>query len=229
MDGRNEDEIVALVEIRRAWAPHLCGDQHLAVLVQHGIEQYRDGPFAFTSPAIVNTIYGRWWHPDDEKAGGGQVIAGPLPWTGDYEDGLGNLITMLAYANPADRKDETKRADGYGVARFRRADRKITFECWHRFADVRDGDKAQFPGWPVTIDQQQNDGRKIVGRLPEVRGKDGSKPVVQVIEQATGDILYTVRANSNSFRPPVYRPGKYTVRLGANRPNERVLTDLEPQ
>ena len=34
----------ALRAIRRAWAPHLCGDQHLAVVVQHGIDQFRDGP-----------------------------------------------------------------------------------------------------------------------------------------------------------------------------------------
>jgi hypothetical protein len=30
----------------------------------------------------------------------------PLPWTGDFKDGLGNLISMLAYANPEDIQDE---------------------------------------------------------------------------------------------------------------------------
>ena len=55
----------ALREIRRAWATHLCGDQHLAVVVKHGIDSWGDGPYAFTSPALVNTIYGRWWHPED--------------------------------------------------------------------------------------------------------------------------------------------------------------------
>ncbi|MCA9099093.1 MAG: hypothetical protein KDA36_11925, partial [Planctomycetaceae bacterium] len=34
----------ALEEIRRAWAVHLCGDQHLAVVVKHGIENFGDGP-----------------------------------------------------------------------------------------------------------------------------------------------------------------------------------------
>ena len=96
--GRNK----ALTEIRRAWAPHLCGDQHLAVFVKHGIDQFGDGPFSFTSPAIVNTIYGRWWWPEDEKAGPNPVAQSPLPWTGDYLDGLGNRISMMAYANPPD-------------------------------------------------------------------------------------------------------------------------------
>ncbi|MBT5017342.1 MAG: hypothetical protein HON04_01205, partial [Planctomicrobium sp.] len=136
----------ALREIRKAQAVHLCGDQHLAVAVKHGIDEFSDGPFGFTSPAIVNTIYGRWWHPDDEKAGPNPVQNSPLEWTGDFEDGLGNKISMLAYANPENRRDETQRADGYGIARFNKVARTITFECWHRFADVKDGDKAQFPG-----------------------------------------------------------------------------------
>ncbi|MFP6866460.1 MAG: hypothetical protein VCA35_11005, partial [Roseibacillus sp.] len=130
--GRNK----ALREIRRAWAPHLCGDQHLAVTVKHGIDGYRDGPYGFTSPALVNTIYGRWWHPLDEKAGPNPVPKSPLPWTGHYEDGLGNKISMLAYANPEDRGDERKRADGYGVVRFKKSTREVTFECYRRFTDV---------------------------------------------------------------------------------------------
>ncbi len=103
--GRNK----ALTELRRCWSPHLCGDQHLSVVVKHGIEAAQDGPYAFTSPAIVNTIYGRWWHPEDEQAGANPVENSPLPWTGDFKDGLGNHIYMMAYANPEDRTDELKR------------------------------------------------------------------------------------------------------------------------
>ncbi len=51
-------------------------------------------------------------------AGPNAVPKSPLPWTGDYEDGLGNKISMLAYANPEDRSNERKRASGYGVVRF---------------------------------------------------------------------------------------------------------------
>ena len=40
----------ALKLIRR-WAVHLCGDQHLAVTVKHGIEEHGDGPYGFTGPA----------------------------------------------------------------------------------------------------------------------------------------------------------------------------------
>jgi hypothetical protein len=223
--GRNQ----ALEEIRRAWAVHLCGDQHLAVTVKHGIEEFGDGPYAFTSPALVNTIYGRWWHPEDEQPGPNPVPNSPLPWTGDFKDGLGNRISMLAYANPPDIKDEKQRADGYGIARFNKRTREITFECWPRFANVENGEREQFPGWPITVKMDDNDGRTPVGWLPEIVCDEGIRPVVQVVEESTGTPVYTVRAAGNRFQPAVYAQGKYTVRLGKDLPDGETLTGLEPK
>lgn len=222
--GRNK----ALTEIRRAWAPHLCGDQHLAVMVKHGIETHGDGPYAFTSPAIVNTIYGRWWWPEDEKAGTNPVANSPLPWTGDYLDGLGNKISMMAYANPPDRKDEKQRGDGFGVVRFNKKTQKITIECWPRFADVADGAKAQYAGWPITIDYRDNDGRKPFGYLPELVFKGHDRPVVQVIKESSKDVLYTVRATSDRFKPPVYAAGKYTIKVGKDKPTSSTVQGIVP-
>jgi hypothetical protein len=219
--GRNR----ALEEIRRTWSVHLCGDQHLAVVLQHGINTHRDGPFAFTNPAIVNTIYGRWWHPLDEKPGARPVPGSPLPWTGDYLDGLGNKITMLAYANPPEIQDERQRADGYGLARFNKTTRQITFECWPRFPGA-DGKHSQFPGWPITVAMEANDGRAIAGYLPELIFKDAKNPVVQVIDDATSEILYTIRVAGDRFRPRVYRVGAYTVKAGRNLPDAVELKAL---
>ena len=221
--GRNK----ALQELRKAWAPHLCGDQHLAVLVQHGVESYRDGPFAFTSPAIVNTIYGRWWRPENEKPGLRPISNSPLPWTGDFKDGLGNKITMHAYANPENRQNELKRADGFGVARFNKRNRTITFECWPRFAKVTDGDKAQFAGWPVTVKMADNDGRKIMGWLPKLVFSKKNQ-VVQIKNLKTEEILYTVRINGNTFHPKVYSMDPHEVRLGKNGPETQFLTNCNP-
>ena len=219
----------ALKLIRRAWAVHLCGDQHLAVTVKHGIEKHGDGPYGFTGPALVNTIYGRWWHPLDEKAGPNPVPNSPLPWTGDFKDGLGNKISMMAYANPEDRSDEKKRADGYGLARFNKKTRQITFECWPRFCDVSQGDKAQFSGWPITVDQDANDGREVAGWLPSLHFAKGVRPVVQVIEDATGEVLYTTRAKGETFQPRVYSKGKHTVKIGRQKPTAKTLKGLEPK
>ncbi len=141
----------ALRLIRQARAVHLCGDQHLAVVVQHGIDAFRDGPYGFTAPAIVNTIYGRWWHPLDEQPGINPVADSPLPWTGDYEDGLGNKLTMVAYANPEDAADAQKRGDGFGTAVWDFPAGTVTFHCVPRFATLREGRPEEYPGWPVTV------------------------------------------------------------------------------
>lgn len=218
---------LALEEIRRAWAVHLCGDQHLAVVVKNGIREFGDGPYAFTSPALVNTIYGRWWHPLDEKPGPNPVPNSPLPWTGDFHDGLGNKLSMMAYANPKDVSDEKQRSDGYGIARFNKKKRTITFECWPRFADVKQGDQAQFPGWPITVAMAANDGRKVHALLPAVKLEGAANPVVQVIAEATGEILYTVRSQGASFTPRVYAPGKYTVKAGQDKPDTVLAKGLE--
>lgn len=216
----------ALEAIRRCWAVHLCGDQHLAVVTKQGIDEFGDGPYEFTSPALVNTIYGRWWHPLDEKAGPNPVEKSPLPWTGDFKDGLGNKISMMAYANPPDIKDEKLRADGYGVVRFNKQARTIQFECWPRFSDAKQGDQAQFPGWPITVEMEKNDGRKIAGYLPNLVFKGAQNPVVQVISESSGEILYTVRTQGGKFQPKVYAAGKYTIKVGTDKADGQTFTGI---
>ena len=212
----------ALRIIRRARAAHLCGDQHIAVTVKHGIDAHGDGPYGFTSPALVNTVYGRWWHPKDERAGSHPVSGSPLPWTGDYTDGLGNRITMLAYANPVDLKDERTRADGHGLVRFDTSTRRITFECWPRFSTGE-----QFPGWPIAVRSDDNDGRPPVAWLPELVFEGRARPVVQVTSDADGEVLYCVRVPAGRFQPPVYSTGRFTVRVGRDRPDGAPLSGLQ--
>jgi hypothetical protein len=238
--GRNK----ALEELRRVQAVHLCGDQHLSVVVKHGIQEFGDGPYGFTSPALVNTIYGRWWDPLETAAAGtaesaasghrraarvelaGSPPATPLPWTGDFHDGLGNKITMLAYANPPDIADERQRGDGYGIVRFDKRSRRITFECWPRFADRAQGDNAQFPGWPITINASDNDGRQPVAWLPELHFEGAADPVVQVVAEDAGDPVYTLRVTGNRFQPGVFAPGSYTIKIGRDRPDGPTLQAL---
>ena len=218
----------ALSLIRQAWAPHLCGDQHLAVVVKHGIDEFDDGPYGFTSPALVNTIYGRWWHPENEQAGPNPVANSPLPWTGEYTDGLGNRMTMLAYANPQDIKNEKSRADGYGLVRFDKHSRTVRFECWPRFSDCAQGDKAQFPGWPITVPILANDGRRVHGYLPELIFENVMNPVVQLINNQTNEIIYTIRVQGDRFQPRVYTGDLHSVKAGRDRPEELVVNRLQP-
>ena len=140
--GRNK----ALRAIRKANAVQIGGDQHLSTLVQHGIEEFRDGPWTFLVPSIVN-FYKRWWWPEDEQPGLNHDPDNPLPWTGDYFDGFHNRITMMAYANPEGSLDGA----GFGLIRFNKTDREVTFECWPRNVNVMDKDAKQYTGWPVTV------------------------------------------------------------------------------
>ena len=141
--GRNE----ALRRLRAANAVHVAGDQHLATLIHHGIDEFRDGPWGFVVPAIVNNYYGRWWWPEDEQPGAHHDPENPLPWTGDYLDGFHNKITMHAYANP----ESTSNGAGYGRVIFDKEQQTVTFECWPREVDVRAADAQQFLGWPRTV------------------------------------------------------------------------------
>ncbi|MCX6839588.1 MAG: hypothetical protein NTX35_17520, partial [Verrucomicrobia bacterium] len=87
--------------------------------------------------------------------------------------------------------------------------------------------KAQFPGWPITISQDANDGRKVHGELPEMKLDGIGNPVVQVIAEDCGEILYTVRSQTEAFKPRVYAPGKYTVKAGKDKPDTVVSSGLE--
>jgi hypothetical protein len=142
--GRNK----ALEAIREAGAVHIGGDQHLATIIHHGIDEYEDGPWAFVVPAIINNYYSRWWWPTEEEIKAIEPIAeSGLPWTGDFLDGFHNKITMYAYANP----DSDSNGAGYGLIRFHKNREEVTFECWPREADVTRDDAEQFTGWPMTV------------------------------------------------------------------------------
>ncbi len=116
-------------------------------------------------------------------------IPNSLPWTGDYLDGLGNRISLWAYANPKNRQDPKQRADGYGLVRFKKSAGTATFECWPRFATA---ETQQFEGWPITINLGDNDGRKVTHWLQPL-SFELENPVVQVIAESSGEVLYTRR------------------------------------
>lgn len=140
--GRNK----ALKAIKAANALHIAGDQHLATVVQHGTDEFEDGPWAFVVPAIVNNYYSRWWWPEDEKAG--ENSNGVLPWNGRYLDGFNNKITMHAYVNP----ESPSNGAGYGLIKFDKAAKKATLECWPRETDVTQEGAEQFKGFPIVVE-----------------------------------------------------------------------------
>src|SRR5512132_2010705 len=204
----------ALREIRKAFAVHLAGDQHLPAGAQYGIDGYRDGAVAFAGPA-VNVGYPRWFEP--LKPGVNRAPDAPEN-TGDFSDSFGNPMTVLAVANGAvqPRKDVLDamqdKASGLGLVRFDRKRRQITFECWPFLADPTKP-ATQFPGWPVSVGVLDNYGGNEPSLLPKLKEKGATIPAIQVVSEDNGEIVYTLRVGDPAFQPKVSAQGKYTLRV----------------
>ena len=198
----------ALREIRRFFGFHIGGDQHLATVIHHGINAWEDSIYSFGVPSIVN-FYGRWWWPLDEPMD--HDPHNPLPFTGRYYDGFDNKLTMHAYANPT---TENFNAAGFGLVRFKKSTRQIIMESWPRHVDVSQPNARQFPGWPVTVNQEDNYGRAPQAYLPVLRITGQENAVVQVIDEYLQEIVYTIRIVGSTWRPKVFREGSYTIRVG---------------
>jgi alkaline phosphatase D len=212
--GRNR----ALEAMRKGFAFHYAGDQHLPSIVHNGVDEFGDAGWSFCVPSIA-AGYPRAWRPDTEGRPVQNRVNGPN--TGDYLDGFGNKMTVWAVGNP-EKKNRPGRvptahdkSSGYGIVRFNHADRTITMECWRLDFDaekLKAGD--QFPGWPKTIKFTDNYGRKAAAYLPTIYVTGLKDPVIQVIDEANDQLVYALRIQGSSFRPKVFHEGKYTVKVG---------------
>ena len=222
--GRN----AALKEIRKAFALMIAGDQHLGTIIHHGVNDWNDSGYSLCVPSIAN-LYLRWWVPLEP---GKNREPGAPEYTGEFLDGFANKITMLAVANPTPEENQDKlttRAAGFGVVKFNKKTREITLECWPRNVDITDPQTKQYPGWPRAIGQQDNYGRKPVAFLPTIEVQGMANPVVQVIDESNGEIVYTLRINGTSFTPKVFRTEKYTVKVGQQDTDKmKILSGVEP-
>ncbi|MGC9343879.1 MAG: alkaline phosphatase D family protein [Bacteroidales bacterium] len=211
----------ALEIVRKAFAFHIAGDQHLPSFIQYGIDNYRDAGWAFCTPAIT-VGYQRRFMPD---LLGWEVKGRPdhgNPNTGLYTDVFGNPTYVYAVGNPEDEAFDPnryemaeKRASGFGLITFDTNERTIESNAYRFLAEVpADGSPNQFPGWPVTIDQTDNYGRKIYGYLPELQFESLKNPVVRIYKQDKNELVYNLRIKGNSFKPFVFEEENYVVEYG---------------
>jgi len=223
----------ALDLFRRAGTFVLGGDQHLATFARLGVRKPSDAVYQFAVPAMGN-IFWRWFYPKD--AGMGKQ-AGEPDYTGEFVDGHGNHFRMMAVANPERRSllgqqlrqryliplDEARRGlgdeirasqgDGYGIVRFNKQARTVTAECWPH--DAEPGSGKQFEGWPITVNFEDLDGRQPMAWLPDIEFDVARNPVVQIVDERSGEIVRTTRVRGGSYSPGVFDPGAvYTLRVG---------------
>ena len=100
------------------------------------------------------------------------------------------------------------------IARFHRKTRDITIECWPRWSDPSKSGAEQYPDWPITINQEDNYPRAPIAYLPTLEITGQEDPVVQVIDEDFGEVVYTLRINGTSWRPKVFKEGTYTIKVG---------------
>jgi hypothetical protein len=204
----------------------LAGDQHLATLTHHGADAPRDAGISFTAPAVAN-FFPRIFDPVNHSRGTTSTVS---PFVGDYFfDGNGTLpdgitpnrtandphhFAMLAAGNSQEYYQTTRginpanlhdRGAGYGITRVNRRTREITFECWPVHVDPDEPSTGtQFPGWPQTFRQNDNDGRTPIGYLPLIDTQWRIAPVIRVFDEATNELVHAMRIRGTRYRPPVF-------------------------
>jgi hypothetical protein len=211
----------ALRIMRKGYAFHYAGDQHLPSITQNGIDTWGDAGFAFCVPSIA-AGYPRSWLPDMEGRPVQNRPDGGLPNTGEYRDGLGNHVTVYGIGNPADKNRRGRentahdKSSGHGIVRFDPATLTIAMECYRVQIDPKKAQPGdQFPGWPKTIKLSDNRGQTVTGYLPLVIAPAGvTRPVLRVSDASSGELVYAVRLSESSVKPWVYADGKYKVELG---------------
>lgn len=209
----------ALKLVRKAAAFHVNGDQHLPFIVQYGVDEARDAGWTFCSPAI-STGYPRWSEPDSINRPYTDRPAHGLPNTGVYNDGFGNKNYVYAAGNPVDHPQGDRyvtaqqKSSGFGMITFDTDERTIKIEALRFLADKDNPSEDDiFPGWPLTISQLDNDGRKAACYLPRI---ELSRPgqVVKVYRERDGELIKAIRTKGSVYQPEVYEKGTYSIVVG---------------
>lgn len=224
--GRNK----AVKAIRKGFAFHLAGDQHLGSTIQYGVDEWNDSGFALCVPSIANHWPRRWYpyiegvnrNPDKPK------------YTGEFKDGFGNKMTVHAVSNPLFTGNKPSRlydrAAGYGIIKLNKKNRNIIVECWPRRSPEKLKNNEQYEGWPIKLNQEDNYGRQAKGFLPQIVVEGIEKPVIQIINEKSNEIVYSLRLHKNNFKPKVFDISTtYTIKIGEPDKEEwKTLKAIKP-
>jgi phosphodiesterase/alkaline phosphatase D-like protein len=219
--GRNR----AIELARKGHAVMIHGDQHLATVVHHGVDEWNDAGFSFAGAGIYNG-YPRLWAP--KEAGKNRRPNSP-EYTGEFLDGFHNKINVWAAANRMDKqyperiKDGPQTmldklnntASGYGIVKFHKEQQEISMESWPIYENMT-SDITGYEthnGWPVTVTVDQQYNRKPLGYLAPIKMKEKSF-IVRVRKEPSGELVYARRITKGTFRPKVFEMGNYRVEVG---------------
>jgi len=118
--------------------------------------------------------------------------------------------------------------DGFGVVRLDATAGNLTFErrSWGR---ENSPEPTHIPGWPITVDHCIAFSRRPLAYLPAIRTDGIARPVFQVIDESSGEMIYSLRAEESVFLPRVFHDAAYSVLTGdPDTGRQKVLTGLNP-
>ncbi|MCB1122213.1 MAG: alkaline phosphatase D family protein, partial [Verrucomicrobiae bacterium] len=116
----------------------ISGDLHYGTILQHGIEDWGDGPWCYSLPPF-GSGQGRVWDPVEPPQGG--AVPG-MPGSGNHFDRFGNKLTLVAKADGY---------VGYGMVLFDKDSRDITLQFHPMDPNTREPIDVDVPGWPKRI------------------------------------------------------------------------------
>ncbi len=207
--------------LRRCYAFHISGDQHLPLFVQYGIDEFRDAGWAICTPAIT-VGYQRRFFPDRLGIPYHNRPTHNLPNTGEYIGGMGHKNYVYAVGNLPDNTRSELRyeraqlsSSGYSMITFDPESRDITCNAIRFLADT---DKLKpedsFPGWPVTVNQFDNAGMNRTGDIISIQSSGIVDPVLLVYDGETEELLLSVRMKGDEFSGIVEGSGRYNLKIG---------------
>lgn len=128
----------ALRALNPANSVMISGDLHYGVILQQGIDDWGDGPWAYSLPPF-GSGQGRVWDPVEPPQGG--AIPG-MPGSGNHFDRFGNKLTVLAKADGI---------VGYGMILFDKDAGEIELQFHPMDPGTREPISIDVPGWPKRI------------------------------------------------------------------------------
>ncbi|HXI00396.1 MAG TPA: alkaline phosphatase D family protein [Sphingobacteriaceae bacterium] len=224
------DEVLRL--IRKGYVFHINGDQHLPFIVQYSLDKKRDAGWTFCTPAI-STGYIRWGAPDLENLPYTDRPSHNLPNTGCYKDVFGNENYVYAVGNPADKYQDNNRykraqnkSSGFGLITFNTKLRTIQMDAYRFLANKdKPGLNDQFPGWPLTINQTDNDGRETRYFLPKILLNKPDQ-VIKITSVLNNKLINVIRSKGNEYQHKVSEKGKYTIQVGEGK-SVKIFSEVE--
>lgn len=204
----------AIKTMRKAFVLHFAGDQHLGSTGRYGTDEFDDAGYWIASPAVSN-LWPRRWYP---AAYGQDGKPDNAPrYTGKYEDGFGNKITVKAIANPYDIEREPgkifDKAPGFSIIRFQISERKMQLAAWPRWASP---EMDPYKGWPIEIGQLDNYGRARAGILKTIE-VDGQQ-LVSLFSESDQELVYTLKPKAGKFEVFVFDANE-SYRLEIRQPD----------